>query len=339
LAERDFPAEPEPRHRVPAGQALAVVLVALLVGSLLNSDRLDRTAHTQPYGWQRTWATRLTGPLQAVSHATRLNLPRKVLSEAAGTTDGPPPDDTRTVVTAPPLSPVSPVSPVSPDAPTTTVAIPVRIPTATEPLKIHVAGDSLMIPVGPAILARFEDQPVTLTEGYQAATGLARPDVLNWPAKLEADLASLDPDVVLLGFGGNDAQGIAGPDGPVALATPQWAAEYQRRVAQVLDAVEAEGRTLYWMGLPTTTADNIERAAPLMRKAIETELGARPWAHYVDTSAVLAPDGYAAYLPDDSGGQVKVRQDDGVHLTTAGATRAVVPLSTELAKERNLTDP
>lgn len=329
MAERDFPAEPEPRHRVPAGKALAVMLIALLVGSLLNADRLDRTAHTQPYGWQRTWALRLTGPIQAVSHATRLHLPRKVLSEAAGTTDGPPPDDTRTVVTAPTLKP---------DAPTTTVALDVRIPTAAEPLKVHVAGDSLMIPVGPAVLARFEDQPITLTEGYKAATGLARPDVLNWPAKLEADLAAQDPDVVLLGFGGNDAQGISGPDGPIALATPEWAAEYQRRVAQVLDAVEAEGRTLYWMGLPTTTADNIERAAPLMRKATETEIAARPWAHYVDTSAVLAPEGYTAYLPDDSGSQVKVRQDDGVHLTTAGATRAVVPLCTELAKERELTE-
>ncbi|HEX2576614.1 MAG TPA: DUF459 domain-containing protein, partial [Aquihabitans sp.] len=246
----------------------------------------------------------------------------------AGTTDGPPPEDTRTVVTAPPIDPAT--------STTTTAPLEVRIPTAAEPLRVHVAGDSLVIPVGPALLDCFEGSPVELTEGYKAATGLARPDVLNWPAKLEEDLATHDPDVVVVGFGGNDAQGIAGPDGPLALASPEWAAEYQRRVAQVLDAVEAEGRTLYWMGLPTTTASNIEEAAPSMRRAIESEVAARPWARFVDTSAVLAPDGYTAYLPDGSGGQVKVRDDDGVHLTTAGATRAVEPLCEQLAEEREL---
>lgn len=338
--EHNFPSEPEPRRRVPAGQAVAVVVVALLVGSLLNADRLDHTARTQPFGWQRTWAMSITGPLQDLSHATGLNLPRQKLSDAAGTTDGPPPDDTRTVVTAPPLPP-DPVggSDGSPSggSTTTTTAPPldVRLPTADDPLRVHVAGDSLVIPVGPAINDCLGD-PIELTEGYKAATGLARPDVLNWPAKLTDDMASHDPDVVVLGFGGNDAQGIEGSDGPIALATPEWAAEYQRRVVQVLDAVEKDGRTVYWMGLPTTTAGNIEEAAPLMRRAVETEVAARPWARFVDTSAVLAPDGYTAYLPDGSGGQVKVRNDDGVHLTTAGATRAVAPLCDQLAKERDL---
>ncbi|QXC61218.1 DUF459 domain-containing protein [Aquihabitans sp. G128] len=326
--ERNFPKEPEPRRRVPAGQALAVVLVALVVGSLLNADRMAHTAETQPFGWQRTWAMRLTAPIKSVSDATGLNLPRKVVSDAAGTTDGPPPEDTRTVVTAPPIAE---------SATTTTIApLKVRIPTAADPLRIHIAGDSLMIPVGPAILARFDGDPVTLTEGYKAATGLARPDVLNWPAKLRTDMAANDPDVVVLGFGGNDAQPMEGPDGPLQSGTPEWGAEYQRRVAQVLDAVEKEGRTLYWMSLPITTAGNIEKARPYMRKAITTEIAARPWAHYVDTSKILTPNGsFTAYLPDGSG-QVKVREDDGVHLTTAGATRAVVPVCDDLAEERKL---
>jgi len=330
--ERNFPREPEPRRRVPAGQALAVVLVALVVGSFLNADRMAHTAETQPFGWQRTWAMRLTRPIKAVSDATGLNLPRKALSDAAGTTDGPPPEDTRTVVTAPPLAA---------GATTTTIApLALRIPTAADPLRIHIAGDSLMIPIGPAILARLDGDPITLTEGYKAGTGLARPDVLNWPAKLRTDLASDDADVVVLGFGGNDAQGMEGPDGPLPSGTPEWGAEYQRRVAQVLDAVEKKGRTLYWMSLPVTTAGNIEKAAPYMRKAIKTEIAARPWAHYVDTRKVLTPDGtFTAYLPDGSGGQVKVRDDDGVHLTTAGATRVVVPLCELLAEERKLADP
>ncbi len=320
------------RRTMPAGRALVVILAALVVGSLLNAERIHVTAGAQPLGWQRTWAMRVTGPLQAVSRATRLDVPREVLARATGAPELIQPEDTRTVVTAPP------VAPVAPEATTTTVPpVEVRAPSVAEPLRVHMAGDSLIIPIGPAILERFDGQPVEITEGYQAATGLARPDVLNWPARLATDLAALDPDVVVVGFGGNDAQPMVTADGNVAPGTDEWAAEYQRRVAQVLDAIEREGRTLYWMGLPVTTADNIEAAAPAMAAAVLAEVAVRPWAHYVDTNEVLSPGGsYAAYLPDGSGGQVKMRQDDGVHLTTAGATRVVEPLAELLADERSL---
>lgn len=333
--EHNFPREPEPRRRRPAGTALGVMLMALVVGSLFNADRMAHTARTQPFGWRRTWAMRLTGPIRTVSHLSGLNLPRKALSDAAGTADGPAPEDTRTVVTAPPLGARDTTTTTT--TTTATAPVKVRIPTAEHPLRIHIAGDSLMIPVGPAVLARFDGEPVELTEGYKSATGLARPDVLNWPAKLRADLAEDDADVVVLGFGGNDAQPMQGPDGPLTSGSPEWGAEYQRRVAQVFDAVDRPGRTVYWLSLPVTTAANIERAAPYMRQAVRSEAAARSWAHYVDTRRLLSPGGrFTAYLPNGSGGQVKVREDDGVHLTLAGATRAVVPLCDDIADEREL---
>lgn len=326
----------EERRRVPAGQALVAVVVALAVGTLLNAEGMAHTAATEPFGWERDLTMKVMDPIVDLSRATGLNQPRKVLSEQVGTAEGPPPEDTSTVVTAPPLDATTTLPP---GATTTTTAPPsYRTPTPAEPLRVHVAGDSLVIPIGAALVDRFDGQPVEVTEGYKAATGLARPDVLNWPAKLREDLARLDPDVVVVGFGGNDAQPMEGPDGPLSLGTPEWAAEYQRRVVQILDAVEAEGRSLYWLELPATTAGNIQRAAPVMRAAVEAEAAVRPWAHLIDTNAVLAPDGaFTAYLPDGSGGEVKVRDDDGVHLTTAGAARVVVPLGELIARERKLT--
>lgn len=328
--EHNFPPEPTERRRAPAGQALLVVLVALLVGSVLNADRIDTTAHTQPFGWQRTWAMRITGPIKSISDATGLNQLRKAVSESAGNELEPPPQDTRTVVTAPPTSP---------DATTTTSAPPVfRTPSAADPVRTLVSGDSLMGWIGPALTQGFDGQPVKITEDWKVGTGLARPDVLNWPAKLAEDMTAYDPEVVVVGFGGNDAQDMATDDGRVTVGTPEWTAEYQRRVAQVLNAVEGPNRTVYWIGLPITTRGDIEEAAPSMANAVRTEIAARPWAHYVDTQPTLSPDGsYTAYLPDGSGGEVKVREDDGVHPNLAGARRIVAPLLIELAKERKLS--
>ena len=339
-AAEHLPHEPEPRRRAPAGHALGAVIVALLLGSLLNADRLDHTARTQPFGWQRTWATRVTGPLKAVSHATGLHLPRRFLAELAGNEDPPPPEDTRTVVTVPPTT--APTGPATGTAPassttTTTTTVPARTPTAEEPLRVLVVGDSLMGWMGPALSSSLEGRPVAITEDWEVGSGLARPDVVNWPVRLAEDLERHDPEVVVIGFGGNDAQDMVGPEGRVTVGSPEWRAEYQRRVAQVLTAVEARGRSVYWIGLPLTTRGSIEEAAPAMADAARTEISARPWAHYVDSRSILSPDGaYTAYLPDGSGGEVKVREDDGVHPNLAGARRLVAPVVEALRTERRL---
>ena len=329
--EHTFPPEPVARRRAPAGQALAVMLASLLVACLLNADRLDHTAHIQPFGWQRTVVLHLTGPLKSISDATLLNRPRKWLSHSAGNTDPPPPIDTKTVVTAPPID-------GSASGPTTTTRpLVVRTPTAADPVRILVAGDSLMGWIKPALVQQFGDRPVAVTEDFKIGTGLARPDVTNWPVQIKDDAASTDPEVVVVGFGGNDAQDMSTDDGRVHLGTKAWAAEYQKRVAQILNAVEKPGRTVYWIGLPITTRSNIQEAAPAMRKAEKTEIAARPWAHFIDTYKTLSPDGtYTQYLPDAGGTEVKVREGDGVHPNLAGANRVVGPLVEALIKERKL---
>lgn len=329
--EHNYPPEPVERRRSSAGQAMVVLLVALLVGALLNADRLDYTARTQPFGWQRSVAMGITGFLKTTSHATLLNRPRKLLSDAAGNVDPPPAPDTAGVKIARPTS----------DQVTTTTAPPdYRVPTAADPVRILVAGDSLMGWIGPAISKELEGKPIRVIEDWKVSTGLARPDVRNWPAQLEADMEKYDPEVIVLGFGGNDMQDMATDRGRVTVATAAWKTEYQRRVAQVLNAVEGRDRTVYWIGLPITTRDNIEKAVPTQAAAVRAEISVRPWAHFVDTRPLLAPDGvYTAYLPDGSGGEVKVREDDGVHPNLAGARRMVLPLTRTLVKERKLVPP
>jgi hypothetical protein len=332
--EHNFPPEPVRRRRTPAGQALAVVVVALLVGSLLNADRLDHTAHTQPFGWQRNLAIGLTGPLKDLSHATRLDRPRKWMSERAGNTDPPPPQPTEAVVTVPLDDEGRPVAPTST---TTTLPYVAPTPTAADPVRILVIGDSLMGWIGPAVTQALDGKPIDVTEDWQVATGLARPDKLNWPAQAKADMEQHDPNVVIMGFGGNDAQDMSTADGTVKVGTKEWRAEYQRRVAQMLTAVEGRGRTVYWIGLPITTRANIEASAPLMAQAVKAEISARPWAHYIDTLKTLSPDGkYVTYLPTPDGNGVKVREDDGVHPNLAGASRMVAPMVQAIRKERKL---
>ncbi|MGN6694090.1 MAG: SGNH/GDSL hydrolase family protein, partial [Aquihabitans sp.] len=223
---------------------------------------------------------------------------------------------------------------------TTTSTLPVRIPTADAPLKVLVAGDSLVGWIAPALEQELPaDDPVEVIDDWKGSTGLVRTDYFDWPAKLTADMTQHDPDVVVLGFGGNDTQGITLDDGTVLqLGTPEWATEYQRRIGEVLDIIEKPGRTVYWIGMPLTRSDAIEELRPVLTEAVEDEFAGRPWAHFVDTRDALAPDGtFVSQLPGDDGQLVTTMAPDDIHPSLDGGVRIVRVLLPEISEERHLS--
>lgn len=222
---------------------------------------------------------------------------------------------------------------------TTTTTLGVRIPTAADPLKVLVAGDSLVGWIAPALEQELPAaDPVEVIDDWKGSTGLVRTDYFDWPAKLTADMAQHDPDVVVLGFGGNDTQGITLDDGTVLqLGTDEWAAEYQRRIGAVLDIIEKPGRTVYWVGMPLTRSEAIEALRPVLTKAVEDEFASRPWAHFVDTRDALAPDGeFTSQLPGDDGQLVTTMAPDDIHPSLDGGVRIVRVLLPEIRTERHL---
>jgi hypothetical protein len=251
-----------------------------------------------------------------------------VLVIGASLVDG---DDGGSDAAAPDASP-------STTAASTTTTIAYRAPSAAEPLRILVAGDSLVGWIAPALEAELAGQPVQVIEDWKGSSGLVRPDFFDWPARIEADVAEHDPEVVIVGFGGNDAQNLLVDGELLERGSPGWQEEYQRRVAEVLDLVEGPGRTLYWIGMPLTEATGIEEVRPAIAGAVEAEVAERPWAHAVDTMDVLAPDGtYQVFLPGPDGEEVRVRADDGVHPSPEGGRFIVRSFLDEVLAERGLT--
>lgn len=223
---------------------------------------------------------------------------------------------------------------------TTTTTQAVRIPTAAEPLKVLVAGDSLVGWIAPALEQELPaGDPVEVIDDWKGSTGLVRTDYFDWPARLTEDMAEHDPDVVILGFGGNDTQGFTLDDGTVLqLGTPEWAAEYQRRIGEILDIVEEPGRTVYWIGMPLTRSEPIETLRPVLTEALEEEFASRPWAHLVDTRDALAPDGtFTSQLPGDDGTLVTTMAPDDIHPSLDGGVVIVRVFLPALRAERQLS--
>ncbi len=338
-----FPAEHTPRRRVPAGHALLVVLVTLALTVVLDADGLVRTAERQPRGWQRSTALAVLHPIQDVSGALRLNRPRQWVAEASGHHDEVHITPTKDVKVAPlhPQGTAEHDPKASSTTTTTTTTLPnYRTPTAADPLRVLVAGDSLSGQLGPALGSALGGMPAKVSVDEEVGTGLARPDVVDWPSRLTGEMAQQRPEVVVLIFGGNDNQDLRTAQGWIYISHfDEWKLEYQRRIAQIMNIVAQPGVSVYWVGLPVMDRAKLQAVVPTINQLIQAEAAARPQSvHYVDPNQVLAnPDGsYAVYLPDGHGGQVRVREGDGVHPTRAGADRIASQLVDLFAVPRHL---
>jgi uncharacterized protein len=218
---------------------------------------------------------------------------------------------------------------VASSAPATT-ASPVETgpPTADNPAQVLVVGDSDAGTFGPYLETLMDDTGVVDTDvDYKVSSGLSRPDFFDWPAHVRSKLAESDPDIVVVTFGGNDAQGMATGAGefPSEWADPvggrdTWFPEYRRRVGEFVDLLG--DRTIIWVGIPNDNNPVVTARLKVQDQAVRAALATRPHVTFVDTwRRFSGRDGnWAEYVIDPRDGQGKpVRAGDGFHLNETGA--------------------
>lgn len=299
-----------------AGHVIVVGVVALLVGALLNADSLYATASRQDFGWQRTVARGVVSPFRTISHALDLNQPRAKIEDALG----------HQALTAPVARhgiSRRPTVKLTPEAPKPVVRL--RRGTPADPLRAWVGGDSMTQVFGHSLQARLGARPeVHVDLDYRISTGLTRPDYFDWPAELADKVLPSKPEVIVIMFGANDAQGMELPNGVFQVGEPQWVSEYRTRVAATMDLLAGDGRLVVWVGQPFMEDGQFNDRMALLNGIYRHEAATRPWVRFFDSRPVLAPKGqdtYAAYLPDSSGNPQLARQEDGVHLSRFGGDR------------------
>jgi hypothetical protein len=339
------------RRQWSAGHALVVCVLALAIGMLLNAPGAHKSAYNRSDGWQRDVALALTGPLAGVSHALLLDRPRAGVQALIGRSGE---DEIDTKIALPP-TPVTPPS-ATPRRPTPqqpTVQKPKPQPprkeafTPKRKLRIWVAGDSLVITPGYAIIRAAGATPVIQSVGGvdgRIATGLTRPDVFNWFDEIRRQVKELRPKVVVLDFGGNDdkaymtglADGVSIDD----FGGSVWRREYGRRVGGVMDVINRAGGFVVWIGLPQTRSPDQTARFDVVNAVVEKQARKRPGrAAYIDTYRLFAGDdgGYTEYMRNLSGDLVQVRAADGVHFEREGGDIVAREVLKVLNKQFDLT--
>lgn len=208
-----------------------------------------------------------------------------------------------------------PAAPASENtAPTAEPVIPSKL---TDAKTILVVGDFMASGLAEGLDAAFMDSPgVRVVDKSDGSSGFVRGDHRDWPATIGSLIDAEKPAVVVVMIGANDRQQFL--NGP-ALQSEEWAKQYQARIKAFLEAVKKSGHPIVWVGQPSFKFRNMTNDLlafnELYRSATEKAEGkfVDVWEGFVDQSGSFTLSGF-----DVSGQTARLRNNDGVGLTTAG---------------------
>lgn len=194
-----------------------------------------------------------------------------------------------------------------------------------EAARVWIAGDSMMKLVVRPLNRELATLPGTevLPEEVSIGTGLARLDVHDWMIKAR-EAAAKKPEVAVIFMGPNDNQPMKLDNGAIVqFGTPEWSAEYRRRVGAFLDLLRAGGmKRALWISLPDMRDAKLQADTRAINAAVKAALDGREDTDYFDCVPLLSPKPgtYSAYIfRKDTGMPLHVRSGDGTHLNRDGA--------------------
>jgi hypothetical protein len=144
-------------------------------------------------------------------------------------------------------------------------------------------------------------------------------------------------------MGDNDAQALQplGSSTFVEVGTPEWVAEYTRRLAAFVGQVTAAGSRVYLVGQPVMRDARFSARIAFVDGAYRTVAASDPEITYIDARALLSDDagGYTDTLPRGPDERVQVRNEDGIHLSLEGARWLSRNVARQVAADYGLQAP
>ena len=309
---------------MPAGKVLGVLLIALAVAALFNSEALVRAGEGMQPGTTRDIVLSVGRPIDDVAGAIGLHLPREGLDLAFGqedkTASGTELEEGSNAILR--------RNRRKPERQS------FAQPTPEDPLHVLVTGDSQAEFIGQRLI---DQSPPGLLEVETAArngTGLTNPAFFNWEINAEQEVATREPDAVVMAIGGNDGFNVQTPDSSLYdPGDPGWETEFARRVAVVSSVFSGNGRRpVYWVPPPTARDPEFNEIFRSQNRAVKRATESVPTLRYVDVYTTLNRGRYSDELKID-GKRVLARQPDGIHFTRDGAVPAARLLLASMAED------
>lgn len=358
-APRDLNASPT----TSIGKVVSTLLIATVLAVILDARGIVHSGHGMQDGPMRTGTLEVGNAALRVASFTHLTWPWDALQAALGRQTQPSIAPLLSTDPLPPILPASPVQvgsgtvpaarggplsalgqigryqPVSPASPSNVVWPWLRTahrPTVKSPLRLLVAGDSLVGYLGPELVDEVSRRIPTrgFVDGHNG-TGLTRPDFVDWSIVARQEMQADNPELTVVMIGGNDFQNMTLPNGMFFQAgTTAWTREYERR-AIICMRIWTQGGTkrLYWLSVPPARDAGWARDDAQINVALRRAAALVPGATFVDVLGPLTNHGQYTDFVKVNGEETSIREPDGVHLNITGSTIVAQEVRGVLARD------
>jgi hypothetical protein len=194
---------------------------------------------------------------------------------------------------------------------------------ARRPLTIAVIGDSLANDLGRGMETLYQRHSnIRVLKYTRFSTGLVRTDYFDWNIAVRRFLDSSNPDIIIVVIGGNDNQHIRTEHQRLEPLSPEWVAEYERRVSAFMAPLQKDRAKIYWVSLPIVRSPSLSRSFSVMNEIYRRQAKHHAiryvniWGKFADPSGA-----YSSFGKSLEGVRRQLREDDGMHFTETGSLR------------------
>lgn len=210
-----------------------------------------------------------------------------------------------------------------------------RRPTAEDPLRLMMAGDSLLADISLPIASAVQDGGRTVARVVEAPS-IPRDDATReqWRQRL----ARFDPEVIVVLIGVWEGMATGAP-GRYPLGSVAWERTYRQRLLDpYVELLASQGARVLWVGMPPVPDARRQRGFIAMNRAVRHLAEESTDLTYVPGDRILArPDGsWTAFLPGPNGNPQRVRRVDTTHLCPWGAVRLARPVLRHVERQWDL---
>jgi len=207
-----------------------------------------------------------------------------------------------------------------------------KIEKAPGATRLAVFGDSMATDVAKA-LDRFyaEDPNIAIIDQSVGDSGIVRTDYFDWPKKIGEKITENGFDIAVMIVGINDRQKMSIDGKSYPSLSPEWLAGYSARVQSIVQQLRAANKPTIWVGLPPMEAPKFGQTMVQVNE-IDRLAAFGGGAEFLDIFEKFATEEgkYTRNGPDLNGNNVRMRKDDGIHFSTAGADKLAFYLSQTL---------
>jgi hypothetical protein len=218
--------------------------------------------------------------------------------------------------------------------PPTNVARPEK-PKVDPSTHIVVFGDTLAEFTRQGLDAIYaEDQDVAVVGKIRGGSNLVRSDPADWPNFIRSTLDSGQKAtlaVIMLGL--SDRQSLQEGEERIELLSDRWKDLYAQRIDAILTSLKERNIPVIWVGLPPMKSSKLSEDL-LAMNSVYQESVQRHGGAYVDVFPGFVDDEnrYTSSGPDVDGEPARLRTNDGVSFTKAGARKLAHFADVEIKK-------